>query len=51
VPGESYVPAELQGVQFYHPVARGMEAKISEKLDYLRKRNDSSEFQRYKKDH
>ena len=50
VPGESYVPPELHGVQFYHPVARGMETKISEKLDYLRKQNESSEFQRYKKD-
>jgi putative ATPase len=49
VPGESYVPPELHGVQFYHPVARGMEAKISEKLEYLRKQNQSSEFQRYKK--
>ena len=50
VPGESYVPPELHGVQFYHPVARGTETKISEKLDYLRKQNESSEFQRYKKD-
>ena len=50
VPGESYVPPELHGVQFYHPVARGTEIKISEKLDYLRKQNESSEFQRYKKD-
>ena len=50
VPGESYVPPELHGVQFYHPVARGAETKISEKLDYLRKQNESSEFQRYKKD-
>ncbi len=51
VPGESYVPPELHGVQFYHPVARGTETKISEKLDYLRKQNESSEFQRYKKDY
>ena len=50
VPGESYVPPELHGVQFYHPVARGTETKISEKLEYLRKQNESSEFQRYKKD-
>lgn len=50
VPGESYVPPELHGVQFYHPVARGTETKISEKLDYLRKQNESSVFQRYKKD-
>ena len=50
VPGESYVPPELHGVKFYHPVARGTETKISEKLDYLRKQNESSEFQRYKKE-
>ena len=50
VPGESYVPPELHGVQFYHPVARGTETKISEKLEYLRKQNESSDFQRYKKD-
>ena len=50
VPGESYVPPELHGVQFYHPVARGTETKISEKLEYLRKQNESSEFQRYEKD-
>ena len=50
VPGESYVPPELHGLQFYHPVARGTETKISEKLEYLRKQNESSEFQRYEKD-
>ena len=50
VPGESYVPPELHGLQFYHPVSRGTETKISEKLEYLRKQNKSSEFQRYKKD-
>ncbi len=47
VPGESYVPEELAGQQFYHPVDRGLESKISEKLSYLRKLNDASEFQRY----
>ncbi|MGV0036219.1 MAG: replication-associated recombination protein A [Candidatus Azotimanducaceae bacterium WSBS_2022_MAG_OTU7] len=50
VPGESYVPPELHGVQFYHPVSRGTETKIAEKLAYLRRQNDSSEFQRYRKD-
>jgi len=50
VPGESYVPPELHGVQFYHPVPRGIETRIAEKLDYLRKQNESSEFQRYRKD-
>ncbi len=49
VPGESYVPPELHGVQFYHPVPRGTETRIAEKLDYLRKQNDSAEFQRYRK--
>lgn len=47
VPGESYVPEELAGRQFYHPVDRGLETRILEKLKYLRQLNDSSEFQRY----
>ncbi len=47
VPGESYLPASLAGQTYYHPVNRGLESKISEKLDYLRKQNAASEFQRY----
>ncbi len=50
VPGESYVPEALAGRQFYHPVDRGMESKIGEKLAYLRKQNAASEFQRYEQD-
>ena len=47
VPGESYLP---HGMRFYHPVPRGTEVKIAEKLEYLRRQNESSEFQRYPKD-
>jgi putative ATPase len=34
--GEVYLPDELAGQQFYHPVERGLEIKIKQKLDYLR---------------
>ena len=47
VPGESYLPEELDGQAFYQPVDRGLEIKISEKLNYLRQQNRSSSFQRY----
>ena len=33
--GEDYLPEELEGARFYHPVARGLEIKIAEKLDQL----------------
>ncbi len=47
VPGESYVPQEIHGKQFYHPADRGLETRIKEKLDYLRQQNSASDFQRY----
>ena len=34
--GEKYLPDELDGLQVYHPVERGLEIKIREKLAYLR---------------
>jgi putative ATPase len=34
--GETYFPDELGELQYYHPVPRGMEIKIGERLDYLR---------------
>ena len=34
--GETYLPEPLIGTQFYHPVDRGLEIKIAEKLAYLR---------------
>jgi putative ATPase len=33
--GESYFPDSLIGTKLYEPVARGLEIKIKEKLDYL----------------
>ena len=37
--GESYFPETLAERQYYHPVARGLELKIKEKLDRLRELN------------
>lgn len=34
--GESYFPDELAGRQYYHPVNRGLEIKILEKLKHLK---------------
>lgn len=34
--GENYFPEELAGTLFYHPVERGLEIKIAEKMRYLR---------------
>jgi len=34
--GEQYFPDELQGVEFYQPVDRGLEIKIQDKMTYLR---------------
>ena len=38
---ENYLPDELKGKQYYYPTDRGLEKKISEKLDYLRSLNDT----------
>jgi len=40
--GETYLPEELNGSQFYHPVERGLEIKIKQKLDYLRQLDKKS---------
>jgi len=37
--GETYFPDELGEHEIYHPVERGLEIKIKEKLDYLRSQN------------
>jgi len=34
--GEEYLPEELQGTKYYHPVERGLELKIKEHLNKLR---------------
>jgi putative ATPase len=46
--GESYFPEELQNRRYYHPVERGLEVKIGEKLQYLRKLDKASGDKRYR---
>lgn len=45
--GECYLPEEIKGSRFYHPVDRGLELKIGEKLQYLEALNKASPVQRY----
>ena len=45
--GESYFPEALHGTHFYHPVERGLEITLSEKLRRLRQANVESPVQRY----
>jgi len=45
--GESYFPEELHGSEFYQPVNRGLELKISEKLNRLRGLNTAAGHKRY----
>jgi putative ATPase len=40
--GENYFPDELKGRSFYHPVDRGLEIKIAEKLAFLRKLDEEA---------
>jgi putative ATPase len=39
--GETYLPDELAGTQYYFPTDRGLEKKIGEKLEYLRSLKDT----------
>ena len=34
--GQSYLPPELDGRQFYEPQPRGLEIELKEKSDYLK---------------
>ena len=43
--GETYLPEELEGRQWYHPVDRGLEAKIQEKLAHLRQLDENAKNQ------
>jgi putative ATPase len=39
--GETYMPAPLSGKRYYFPSERGLELRIKEKLDRLRRSDDS----------
>ena len=41
--GETYLPETLIGQQYYHPVDQGLEIKIREKLERLRKKGRSTD--------
>ena len=45
--GENYFPEALKDQRYYHPVDRGLEQKIAEKLRYLRQRDKTSTIRRY----
>ncbi|MBE2894023.1 replication-associated recombination protein A [Pasteurellaceae bacterium NCTC 11878] len=47
--GENYFPPELADTQYYFPTERGMEAKIKQKLDWLKSLDHNSEIKRYSK--
>jgi|TARA_Y100000310_G_scaffold338340_1_gene427701 putative ATPase len=47
VAGESYFPPELDRRRYYHPVPRGLEIRIKEKLEQLRQLDADSGFSRY----
>lgn len=49
VPGESYLPEELDGRRYYFPVDRGLESRIGEKLGALRHLNEQAGTRRYGK--
>ena len=45
--GENYFPEAIAEKTYYHPVERGLEGKIKEKLDYLRRLDEASALKRY----
>lgn len=45
--GENYFPEPLASKQYYFPVKRGLEAKIQDKLEYLKQLDKQSQHQRY----
>ncbi|PST93980.1 replication-associated recombination protein A [Photobacterium sp. NCIMB 13483] len=46
-PGEVYLPREIRDRVYYQPSKRGLEIKISEKLDYLASLDAKSPLKRY----
>lgn len=47
--GEVYFPAEMAQTRYYHPVNRGLEIKLAEKLDWLSLQDQNSVTKRYRK--
>lgn len=45
--GENYLPPELATQRWYHPVSRGLEIRIAEKLKHLGELDAASDWQRY----
>ncbi|MGB5258821.1 MAG: replication-associated recombination protein A [Woeseiaceae bacterium] len=41
--GESYFPDDMSPVKYYHPVPRGLEIRIREKLDDIERNNSSTQ--------
>ncbi|WP_339897075.1 replication-associated recombination protein A [uncultured Gilvimarinus sp.] len=48
--GENYLPAEMAERRYYHPVERGLELKIGEKMQRLRELDEASVYRRYRDD-
>jgi len=46
--GENYFPEQLMDAEFYFPQDVGLESKIREKLEYLKRRNQTSSNRRFK---
>jgi putative ATPase len=44
--GESYLPDEMGNAVFYEPTDRGLEARIRERLDYLRALDEKARNQK-----
>lgn len=49
VPGENYLPETSRDARFYHPVERGLEQRIGEKLAHWRALDAASSWQRYRR--
>ncbi len=47
--GEVYFPAEMAQTRYYHPVNRGLEIKLAEKLNWLSQQDQNSVTKRYRK--
>lgn len=46
--GENYLPQRLADARFYHPVNRGLEARIAERLEDFRRRDAQAPVRRYR---